>query len=114
MIDVTDSAIGEFKKVLDQDEYKGMGIKIIASMAQSCCSCGPSANFEMGLVESAADGDKSFAIGGVQFHMDESSIEMMQGRQVDFVEEQGFIVKDVGGGGCGCGGGDYGEGSCSC
>jgi len=115
MIDVTDSAIGEFKKVLDQDEHKGMGIKIVASMAQSCCSCGPAANFEMGLVEGAADGDKSFDLGGVPFHMDESSIEMMNGRQVDFIDEQGFIVRDLvpPADGCGCGDGG-GQNSCGC
>jgi len=114
MIDVTDKAIGEFKKVLEQDEHKGMGIKIVASMAQSCCSCGPAANYEMGLVEGAADGDKSFDLGGVPFHMDETSIEMMQGRQVDFMDEQGFVVRDTAEGGCGCEGGAPGANSCGC
>jgi Fe-S cluster assembly iron-binding protein IscA len=119
MIDVTDSAIGEFKKVLEQDENKGMAIKIVAAMSQGGCSCGPAANFEMGLVEEAGDGDKSFDIGGVQFHMDESSIEMMGNRQVDFMDEQGFIVRDLaehdhnGGGGCGCGDGGS-HNSCGC
>jgi len=113
MIAVSEKALGEFKKVLGTEEHKGLGIKIKAFMSESsCCSCGPSQAYEMGLVEKGDDGDRKEEIGGVTFYLDEGSVELMKGCEVDFMEDHGFIVKDNNEApSCGCGEGDYG-GSC--
>ncbi len=118
MIDVSEKALSEFKKIMDEEANRGLGIKIKAHVSQSCCSCGPSQSYEMGLVEEGDEGDRSMDISGVTFYMDEASIELMSGAEVDFMDGQGFIVKDKSAPSCGCGGGDYGHhghgGSCAC
>jgi len=114
MFGVTDKALDEFKKVLGIEENKGLAIKIKASMSQSsCCSCGPSQSYEMGLVEDGDKGDSLMEFDGVRFFMDQDSMGLMDGFEVDFMEDQGFIVKDTNpSASCGCGdGGDHG-GSC--
>ena len=41
MIEVSEKALGEFKRVLSGEDRKGLGIKIKAFMSESsCCSCG--------------------------------------------------------------------------
>lgn len=109
MIDITETAVNEFRQILAMDEHKGLGIKIKAHMAQSssCCSCGPSQSYDMGLVEEGEAGDKTIEFDGVKIYMDDSSIEMMSASQVDFIPDQGFVVKDKNAPSCGCGGGDY-------
>ena len=111
MVEVSEKALSEFKRVLDAQDKKGLGIKIKASMAQSsCCSCGPSQTYEMDLVEKGEDGDKVLQKDGVSFYMDEGSAEMMTGFEIDFLDEHGFIVKDTNAPSCGCGGGDHDHG----
>ena len=121
MMVVSEKAINEFKKVLDVEENKGLSIKIKAGISQSsCCSCGPSQSYDMGLVEKGEEGDRLLEIGGVKFYMDEESIGLMDGSEVDFAEEHGFIVKDTNASSCGCGdsgcgdsgGHEHGGGSC--
>lgn len=118
MFEISDKAVNEFRQILGLEENKGLGIKIKAHAAQSsCCSCGPSQSYEMGLVEEAEAGDRTLDFGGVKVYMDEGSIEMMTSSEVDFIEDQGFVVKDKNApsSGCGCGGGDYGgHGGGSC
>jgi len=122
MVELSDSAISEFKKVLEVEENKGLSIKIRASMSESsCCSCGPSQSYDMGLVEKGDEGDKLMEFGGVNIYMDEGSLELMSTSLVDFAEEYGFIVKDLNAPSCGCGdescgdeGGHGGHGSSCC
>jgi len=116
MIDVSEKAIGEFKRIMDDEQNKGLGIKIKAHVSQSCCSCGPSQSYEMGLVEEGDEGDRKLDVSGLTFYLDESSIELMSGSEVDFMDGQGFIVRDKSAPSCGCGSPDYGShghgGSC--
>jgi Fe-S cluster assembly iron-binding protein IscA len=108
MFDVSEKALGEFKKVLEKGEHRGMGIKIRAQVAQSsCCSCGPSQSYEMDLVEGGDAGDISIERQGMKFYADKDSAELMKGFEVDFSEDHGFIVKDTNAPSCGCG--DYGD-----
>lgn len=109
MIDITETAIAEFRQILAMDENKGLGIKIKANVSQSCCSCGPSQSYDMGLVEEGDAGDRTIEFEGVKIYMDEDSIGLMATSQVDFLAEQGFVVKDKSASSCGCGGGDYGS-----
>ncbi|MBI5191769.1 MAG: hypothetical protein HZA22_14005 [Nitrospirae bacterium] len=112
MLEVTGSAVAEFKKVLEDEQNKGLSIKIKARMGQSsCCSCGPTPEYEMGLVEKGDAGDVMQDFDGVKFYLDPESSEFLGTSEIDFSEEMGFIVKDMSesSGGCGCGGGDYGE-----
>jgi len=110
MFEITEKALKEFRQILGADENKGLGIKIKAHVSQSCCSCGPSQSYEMGLVEGADDGDRTLDFGGVNVYMDEATVELMSSSEVDFLDGQGFVVKDKAAGpSCGCGGGDYGE-----
>ena len=110
MLEVSARAVNEFKKVLESQEEKGLGVKIRAFMAQSsCCSCGPSQNYEMDLVEKGEKGDLSFEMQGVNFYLDPETDAMMDGLEVDFSEDHGFIIKETGASSCGCGGG---HGSC--
>jgi iron-sulfur cluster assembly accessory protein len=113
MFDVSEKALGEFKKVLEKGDRKGMGIRIKAHVAQSsCCSCGPSQSYEMDLVEGGENGDLSIERQGMMFYADKDSAELMKGYEVDFTEDYGFIVKDTNAPSCGCGGGDSHGGSC--
>ncbi|HEY3346699.1 MAG TPA: iron-sulfur cluster biosynthesis family protein [Nitrospirota bacterium] len=106
MIQVTEKALSEFKKVLDIEENKGLGVMIKASEGKSCCSsCGPS--YEMDLVEQGDEGDVELVLGGVKFFTNDASLELMKGLEVDFMEEHGFFIKDDNEEGCGCGG-DHG------
>jgi len=115
MIAVTGKALGEFKKVLEVEENKGLGIKIKASMAQSCCSCGPSMQYEMGLVDKGEEGDVMTELGGVKFYLDEASDDMMKDSEIDFMEDTGFMVKDNNAApSCGCGDDHGGHGGSCC
>ncbi len=114
MIGVTGKAINEFKKVLDTEENKGLGIKIKARMAESCCSCGPSMQYDMGLVPEGEEGDVLTELSGVKFYLDETSEDLMKDSEIDFMEETGFMVKDnsAPASSCGCGDSHGGGGSC--
>ena len=115
MLDVSEKALAEFKKVLEVEEHKGLGIKIKARLsAGSCCSCGPSQSYEMDLVESGEPGDDLTEKEGVKFYSDPETSSLMKGFMVDFMDDHGFIVRDLNAPApsCGCGSGDYGSGSC--
>lgn len=112
MFEVSEKALGEFKKVLAKDEHKGMGIKITAHVSQSSCSCGPSQSYEMDLVDKGGKDDLSIERQGMKFYADKDSAMLMTGFEVDFHEDHGFIVKDTNAPSCGCGGGDGHGGSC--
>ncbi len=110
MLEVSERAVSEFKKVLEAQEEKGLGVKIKAFMAQSsCCSCGPSQNYEMDLVEKGEKDDLSFEMHGVNFYLDPETDAMMDGLLVDFMEDHGFIIKETGASSCGCGSGHGGS-----
>jgi iron-sulfur cluster assembly accessory protein len=114
MFEVSEKALGEFKKVLEKDERKGMGIRIKAHVTQSsCCSCGPSQSYEMDLVDGGEAGDLSIERQGMKFYADKDSAALMKGFEVDFTEDYGFIVKDANApSSCGCG--DHGDHGGSC
>ena len=119
MIEVSERALEEFKKVIESQDKKGLGIKIKASMSQSCCSCGPSQTYEMDLVEKGDAGDEMLDKNGVRIFMDKASSELMTGFEVDFMDDAGFIVKDNAAPSCGCGGHgggghEHGHGGGSC
>jgi iron-sulfur cluster assembly accessory protein len=114
MLDVSEKALAEFKKVLAVEENKGLGVKIKAHVsAGSCCSCGPSQSYEMDLVASGEAGDDMTEREGVKFYSDPETSSLMNGFQVDFLDEHGFIVRDTNApaSSCGCGEGGHG-GSC--
>ena len=116
MIEVSEKALGEFKRVLSGEDRKDLGIKIKAFMSESsCCSCGPSQSYEMDLVEKGEAGDLSVDKGGINFYMDPASAGLMEGFEIDFIDDHGFIVKDNNEApSCGCGGGDHDHGGGSC
>ncbi|MGA2191768.1 MAG: iron-sulfur cluster biosynthesis family protein [Nitrospirota bacterium] len=111
-MEISEKALSEFKKVLDVDENKGLGVKIKAIMSKSCCSCGPSQSYEMDLVPGGEADDMSMEKQGVTFYFDNGTSELMNGCEIDFLDDHGFIVKDSGqASSCGCG--DHGEeGTC--
>ncbi|MGC2423003.1 MAG: iron-sulfur cluster biosynthesis family protein [Nitrospirota bacterium] len=113
MLEVSEKAINEFKKVLESQDEKGLGVKIKAFVAESsCCSCGPSQNYEMDLVKKGEKDDAKVEMQGVSFYMDKETTALMEGLQVDFMEDHGFIIKETGeASSCGCGSGGHG-GSC--
>lgn len=111
MVGVSDKALSEFKKVLAVEGNKGLGIKIKAHVSESCCSCGPSQSYEMDLVEKGEAGDLEVGREGVNIYVDNQSAELMNGMEVDFIDDHGFIVKDNNPSSCGCGDGGHG-GSC--
>ena len=114
MVEVSEKALAEFKRVLGGEDKKGLGVKIKAVMAESsCCSCGPSQSYEMDLVEQGEAGDMSEDKQGVKFYMDKDSAELMKGLEVDFIDDHGFIVRDPADA-CGCGGGDHDHGGSCC
>lgn len=109
MITVSDSAASKAKAVLEQRGKPSGALRIF--VAGGGCS-GP--QFGMALADAPDSDDAEFEFGGVRFLVDSESAPLLDGAEVDYVEDvirSGFTifnpsVQRASGGGCG--------GGCSC
>jgi iron-sulfur cluster insertion protein len=99
---VTEAAAKRIAFILSQDEQKGMKLRI--SVSGGGCS-----GFQYGFTfdDHAADGDLVVERDGATVLIDETSLELLAGAQIDYVEDMigaSFQIKNpVAKSSCGCG-----------
>ncbi len=75
---VTQKAIEELSKALEQVENPASGIRVFSE--QGCCGPG----IQMVIAERASAGDKEIVIDNVNFFVDKEAEKMLEGVTVDF------------------------------
>ena len=93
MMKITDSAIKQFKKILDEQHPRQGGIRIGARGNGDCAL-----TYYIGLQTEALKNDISFRIGEVDFFMDQLSKEKLESIEIDYLEnpfKTGFIFREV-------------------
>ncbi len=92
MVSVTESAVAEFKKVLEREKKSGHGFRIF--IANIGC-CGP--EYGIGFEEKAQESDTVFEDHGVKFFLDENAHRALDGSIVDYTETpygSGFVINN--------------------
>lgn len=101
-VEVTDSAAKRIAFILSQEEHKGMMLRI--SVSGGGCS-----GFQYGFTfdDAAGDGDHVVRRDGAAVVIDETSLEMLAGSQIDYVEDMigaSFQIRNpIAKSSCGCG-----------
>jgi iron-sulfur cluster insertion protein len=101
-VEITESAAARIKFILDQDENRGMMLRI--SVSGGGCS-----GFQYGFTfdDAAGEADRVLERGGAKVIIDDVSLEMMKGAKIDYVEDMigaAFQIKNpVAKTSCGCG-----------
>ena len=101
-VEITESAAARIKVILDQEENRGMMLRI--SVSGGGCS-----GFQYGFTFDDAPGeaDRVLERGGAKIVIDDVSLEMMNGAKIDYVEDMigaAFQIKNpVAKTSCGCG-----------
>lgn len=108
MVAFTPRAVQAALKAIASDEELAIGLRITAEGGG--CS-GP--DYALELEDTIQDGDQVFEFDGLKVMVDPVSLTLIEGTNVDFVEDERGAVfvfntpkrhKGGGGGGCGCGG----------
>lgn len=101
-VEVTDSAAKRIAFILSQEEHKGMMLRI--SVSGGGCS-----GFQYGFTfdDTVADGDHVVRRDGATVVIDETSLEMLSGARIDYVEDMigaSFQIRNpIAKSSCGCG-----------
>ena len=101
-VEITESAAARIKVILDQDENRGMMLRI--SVSAGGCS-----GFQYGFTfdDATGESDRVLERGGAKIVIDDVSLEMMKGAKIDYVEDMigaAFQIKNpVAKSSCGCG-----------
>jgi iron-sulfur cluster insertion protein len=99
---LSDSAARRIAWLMDQEEQKGLMLRI--SVSGGGCS-----GFQYGFAfdDSVGEGDRLFERGGAKVVIDEVSLELLGGAEIDFVEDlvgASFQIKNPNAkSSCGCG-----------
>ena len=128
IITLTPKAIIKVEDILAKEKSKTAMLRVVAMP-----SPGGSIQYMFAIEENPAENDKIFEFENVKVLIDENSIDMIQGSEIDYIDSimrSGFVISNPnlaggcacggsGGGGCGgngggggCGGG--GGGGCAC
>jgi len=108
LIEVTAPAVEKLKAILEEEESPGAALRVVVVPA------GNSVQYMLTLEPDPKEDDLTMEIGGIRVVIDEDSAPLMEGAQIDYVEDlmrTGFVISNPNipsGGGCGCGG------NCSC
>ena len=100
--EITESAAARIKVILDQEENRGMMLRI--SVSGGGCS-----GFQYGFTfdDTLGESDRVLERGGAKVIIDDVSLEMMKGAKIDYVEDMigaAFQIKNpVAKSSCGCG-----------
>ena len=119
MIDVTPDAVEQMKKIILEEDAEGSSIRVVLVAA------GHGVQYMLTLESESKEDDVVAHEDGVRVIVDSDSAPLMEGAQIDYVEDlmrSGFAISNpniqsVGGcgsGGCGCGSGGCGSGSGGC
>jgi iron-sulfur cluster assembly accessory protein len=101
MLGVTDNAVKEFKKLLEDSKASNSGIRVFAS-GGSCC--GPS--FGMDISEKGVESDKLLEMDGLKIFIDPMAFNDLENATIDFMEEgqqKGFVIQGLASSGCSSG-----------
>jgi iron-sulfur cluster assembly protein/iron-sulfur cluster insertion protein len=101
MITLTDSAVAQIRKLHAEKAAEGQKLRILVE-------AGGCSGFEYGMsFDEKKDGDREFENNGVVFLVDETSMEYLDGSEVDFddgLTGKGFEVRNPNASStCGCG-----------
>ena len=105
MINVSERAAVEMKRVIEEQPAKDAAIRVFVSGA---CGCG-SAHYGMGVEDEILPEETVFETAGVRLVVDQESAPYLEGAEIDYQDGlmgRGFTIKSPnqgGGGGCGCG-----------
>jgi iron-sulfur cluster insertion protein len=105
MMNVTDTAATELKRIVDENGQPDLAVRVFV---EGACGCG-SARYGMGLEDDVAEGEQVLETCGIRFVVDPDSAQYLEGAEIDFRDSlmgRGFTIKGAtqgGGGGCGCG-----------
>ena len=109
---ITDSASEKLIGIVSQRPEPGLGVRLFAQEGGGGgCACSSGLRFGMAF-DNEQNGDARVTVGSLQFLVDATSAEALEGASIDWVENvmnSGFAItapnapKAAGGGGCGCG-----------
>jgi len=86
MINITDRAIEEFKRILAENNKKGSGIRIFFA-GSSCCG----GSYRLGIVEEGETEDKVIEKDGLKIFIDPSLYEDLSEATIDY--DEGFFIE---------------------
>ena len=103
MMNVTEAAAVELKRIVDENGESEMAVRVYV---EGACGCG-AAHYGMGLEDEIGDADQILEASGIRFVVDPDSSPYLDGAEIDFRDSlmgRGFTIKGATqGGGCGCG-----------
>lgn len=99
MLEITPTAIQEFKRLLKGKENTGKSIRIF-SVGGGCC--GPSVGMDM--VQSGQQDDETLERDGLVIYLEKKASTALDGVTIDYSNgpRKGFMIKNPASGGC-CG-----------
>ena len=123
IITLTPKAITKVEDILSKEKSKTAMLRVVAMP-----SPGGSIQYMFAIEDNPAENDKIFEFENVKVLIDENSIDMIQGSEIDYIDSimrSGFVISNPnlaggcacgggGGGGCGGGGGGCGGGGGGC
>jgi len=109
IITLTPKAIIKVEDILAKEKSKTAMLRVVAMP-----SPGGSIQYMFAIEENPAENDKIFEFENVKVLIDENSIDMIQGSEIDYIDSimrSGFVISNPNlGGGCACGGSGGGGG----
>lgn len=110
ILSFTPVALGKLAEVMQEQEATDSYLRIAATANQQ-----GGVDYSFGLEEEPSENDHSVQDGDVKTLIDDSSLPLIMGSTIDYVEgfqRSGFVISNpnfqggcaCGGGGCGCGG----------
>jgi iron-sulfur cluster assembly accessory protein len=114
IITLTPKAITKVQDILSKEQSETPMLRVLAMP-----SPGGKIQYMFSVEETPAENDQIFEFEKVKVLVDENSIDVLQGSEIDYIDSimrSGFVISNpnnTGGGGCACGGGG-GEGSGGC
>jgi len=110
IITLTPKAITKVQDILSKEQSETAMLRVLAMP-----SPGGSIQYMFAVEETPAENDQVFEFEKVKVLVDENSIDVLQGSEIDYIDSimrSGFVISNPNNtGGCACGGGDGGCGS---
>ncbi len=112
IITLTPKAITKVQDILSKEQSNTAMLRVLAMP-----SPGGSIQYMFAVEETSAENDKIFEFEKIKVLVDENSIDVLQGSEIDYIDSimrSGFVISNPNNtGGCACGGSGGGDG-CAC
>jgi iron-sulfur cluster assembly protein len=112
IITLTPKAITKVQDILSKEQSKTAMLRVLAMP-----SPGGNIQYMFAVEETSAENDKIFEFEKIKVLVDENSIDVLQGSEIDYIDSimrSGFVISNPNNtGGCACGGSGGGDG-CAC